>query len=204
MAAVDLILLLLLLASVLLGLWRGLVYELLSIAGWVAAFLLAQTFAAWAGERLPLKDFTEPLRYAAGFIAVFVAAAFGAGLLSWLMGHLVDSVGLGPVEPSAKVFLAALGCVAASACYGISTPLMKRALGRMEPLQIAAGLHAVALLMLVPGAVWSWPQAQFTPMALLAVAIMGGLIVATALTLLALPAMYAAWFRVKRETPALP
>ena len=34
----------------------------------------------------------------------------------------------------------------------------------------------------------------------MAVAIMGGLIVATALTLLALPAMYAAWFRVKRET----
>jgi multidrug efflux pump subunit AcrB len=27
---------------------------------------------------------------------------------------------------------------------------------------------------------------------------MGGLIVATALTLLSLPAMYAAWFRVKR------
>jgi Cu/Ag efflux pump CusA len=33
----------------------------------------------------------------------------------------------------------------------------------------------------------------------MAVAIMGGLIVATALTLLALPAMYAAWFRVQRE-----
>jgi len=29
---------------------------------------------------------------------------------------------------------------------------------------------------------------------------MGGLVVATALTLLALPAMYAAWFRVKRES----
>ncbi len=98
MAAVDLILLFLLLASVLLGLWRGLVYELLSIAGWVAAFLLAQTFAAWAGERLPLKNFTEPLRYAAGFIAVFVVAAFGAGLLSWLVGRLVDSIGLGPVD----------------------------------------------------------------------------------------------------------
>ncbi len=35
----------------------------------------------------------------------------------------------------------------------------------------------------------------------MAVAIMGGLIVATALTLLALPAMYAAWFRVKRPAP---
>jgi hypothetical protein len=31
----------------------------------------------------------------------------------------------------------------------------------------------------------------------MAVAIMGGLIVATVLTLLALPAMYAAWFRVR-------
>ncbi len=35
----------------------------------------------------------------------------------------------------------------------------------------------------------------------MAVAIMGGLIVATALTLLALPAIYAAWFRVRRDTP---
>ena len=35
----------------------------------------------------------------------------------------------------------------------------------------------------------------FGPMA---VAIMGGLIVATALTLLFLPALYAAWFRVKK------
>jgi multidrug efflux pump subunit AcrB len=36
----------------------------------------------------------------------------------------------------------------------------------------------------------------------MAVAIMGGLVVATVLTLLALPAMYAAWFRVKREHAA--
>jgi len=39
----------------------------------------------------------------------------------------------------------------------------------------------------------------FGPMA---VAIMGGLIVATALTLLFLPALYAAWFKVDRDTPA--
>jgi multidrug efflux pump len=39
----------------------------------------------------------------------------------------------------------------------------------------------------------------FGPMA---VAIMGGLIVATALTLLFLPALYAAWFRIKAPEPA--
>jgi len=35
----------------------------------------------------------------------------------------------------------------------------------------------------------------------MAVAIMGGLVVATALTLLFLPALYAAWFRVKKPAP---
>ncbi len=42
-------------------------------------------------------------------------------------------------------------------------------------------------------------SAFFGPMA---VAIMGGLIVATAFTLLFLPALYAAWFRVKRPQTA--
>ena len=36
----------------------------------------------------------------------------------------------------------------------------------------------------------------------MAVAIMGGLMLATVLTLLTLPAMYAAWFRVQRPQPA--
>jgi multidrug efflux pump len=44
-------------------------------------------------------------------------------------------------------------------------------------------------------------SAFFGPMA---VAIMGGLIVATALTLLFLPALYAAWFRVREDEPARP
>lgn len=98
MSSVDLFLSLVLLASVLLGLWRGLVRELLSLAGWVAAFLLAQSLAGWTAQRLPLQDFAEPLRYAAGFITVFVVTAFGAGLLSWLVGRLVESVGLQPVD----------------------------------------------------------------------------------------------------------
>ena len=38
-------------------------------------------------------------------------------------------VSLGPIEPSPMVVLAALACIGASASYGCSTPLMKRALG---------------------------------------------------------------------------
>jgi multidrug efflux pump subunit AcrB len=39
----------------------------------------------------------------------------------------------------------------------------------------------------------------FGPMA---TAIMGGLLVATLLTIFFLPALYAAWFKVTRDTPA--
>ena len=38
----------------------------------------------------------------------------------------------------------------------------------------------------------------------MAITIMGGLLVATALTLLAVPAAYAAWFKVRPHTPASP
>ena len=42
MASTDWILVAVLAASMLLGAWRGLVYEVLSVTGWIAAFLLAQ------------------------------------------------------------------------------------------------------------------------------------------------------------------
>ena len=56
-ALTDWILLAVLMASMLVGLWRGLVYEVLSLAGWLAAFILAQWLAADAVAFLPfLKD----------------------------------------------------------------------------------------------------------------------------------------------------
>ena len=62
---------------------------------------------------------------------------------------------------------------------------------RFRPIVLTAAAAVLAMIPLSRSVFWG-------PMA---VAIMGGLIVATALTLLALPAMYAAWFRVKRPVP---
>jgi multidrug efflux pump len=63
---------------------------------------------------------------------------------------------------------------------------------RFRPIVLTA---LAAILAMIPLA----RSAFFGPMA---VAIMGGLFVATALTLFFLPALYAAWFRVRRATPA--
>ncbi len=69
--------------------------------------------------------------------------------------------------------------------------IVESAVRRLRPIVLTAAAAVLAMIPLSRSVFWG-------PMA---VAIMGGLIVATVLTLLALPAMYAAWFRVKREKP---
>lgn len=98
MAAVDWILLGVLLFSMALGAWRGLVYEVLSVLGWVVSFFAAQWFAPQVAARLPLQSASEPVRYAAAFVLVFIAAVFAAGLLAFLLKKLVDAIGLRPVD----------------------------------------------------------------------------------------------------------
>ncbi|WP_428425199.1 efflux RND transporter permease subunit [Methylibium sp.] len=68
------------------------------------------------------------------------------------------------------------------------TAIVESAVRRFRPIVLTAAAAVLAMIPLTRSVFWG-------PMA---VAIMGGLIVATVLTLLALPAMYAAWFRVRR------
>ena len=98
MASIDWILVAVLAASMLLGAWRGLVYEVLSVMGWIAAFLLAQWFAPDVAEKLPMQNSGETLRYAAAFVLVFIVSVFVAGLISALMKKIISVVGLRPVD----------------------------------------------------------------------------------------------------------
>ena len=98
MAAYDGVCVAVLLASMLLGAWRGLVYEIASVAGWVAAFILAQLFAASLAQQLPLESVAEPVRYALAFVLIFVAGAFCGGFVAALVRRLARAVGLRPVD----------------------------------------------------------------------------------------------------------
>lgn len=98
MATLDWVVLAVLLASVLLGLWRGLVYEVLSVLSWLAAFVLAQWLAPDVAGMLPLGGAGETVRYAAAFLVVFIAAVFAGALLAWLSKKLIESVGLRPAD----------------------------------------------------------------------------------------------------------
>jgi len=72
--------------------------------------------------------------------------------------------------------------------------IVEAAVRRLRPIVLTAAAAVLAMIPLSRSVFWG-------PMA---VAIMGGLVVATVLTLLALPAMYAAWFRVRREEEGAP
>ena len=98
MTTLDWILAGVLVFSLLLGAWRGLVYEVLSVLGWAASFYAAQWFAPQVAMLLGLQTVSEPIRYAAAFALVFIAAVFAAGLLAALLKRLVDAIGLRPVD----------------------------------------------------------------------------------------------------------
>jgi len=98
MAALDWVCVALLLASLLLGAWRGLVYEVLSVMSWIAAFIAAQLFAPAVAGMLPMGGAAQPLRYAAAFVLVFVAVVFAGALIAWLTKKMVEAVGLRPVD----------------------------------------------------------------------------------------------------------
>ncbi len=154
--------------------WRELL--VLAIMSVAAPFLLF----SWSALYLP-----------AGYSALLNATGilFGTFWAAWmkedtltprkLAGCLLGVVGvglivkLGPVPLTSSVLLAVLGCITAAACFGISTTFMKRSLSRMQPLQVAAGIHGLAFLAMLPAALWSLPQARFTPGVLAIVALLG-------------------------------
>lgn len=80
--------------SVAWGVWRGLVREVISILGWIIAFLAANLFAGPLGEVLPQAIPTPELRLVAAFVGVFVVALIVTSLLGLLLAKAVHAVGL--------------------------------------------------------------------------------------------------------------
>lgn len=88
----------LLAASILWGVWRGLVREVISVAAWVLAFLAANLFAGPLGEQLPKALPTPEIRVLVAFIAVFVAALAVCTLFGLLLSRLAKVAGLGGLD----------------------------------------------------------------------------------------------------------
>ena len=85
-------------ASVLFGLWRGVVGEILAIAAWIAAFLAAR---AWSGQATELFSgaISNPgLRWVAGWLVIFIGVLLLFAVGRKLVSLLLKAAGLGVLD----------------------------------------------------------------------------------------------------------
>ncbi len=80
--------------SALISIMRGFVREALSLAGWIAAFLLAKTFYEPVAEMLVDHIDTNSIRLGVAWVSIFVITLFLAGVVNYIIGKMIDKAGL--------------------------------------------------------------------------------------------------------------
>ncbi|MGH8122854.1 MAG: CvpA family protein, partial [Rudaea sp.] len=79
--------------SVLMGLWRGLIGEVLALIVWVVAVWVAWKFGPQVAARFTLIDLPSA-RLLLGYVLCFIAVLIGGAIVSFLMRKLINSSGL--------------------------------------------------------------------------------------------------------------
>jgi len=90
----DYLVLFILISSVVISTMRGLVKEILSLVGWVAAFVVANAFGAKLAPMLPSVIPGETVKLIVAFIALFLGVRVLMGLLALAVGAVVEAAGL--------------------------------------------------------------------------------------------------------------
>ena len=80
------------------GVWRGLVREVISLAGWVGAFLAANLLAEPLAEALPQSIANPDLRMIVAFVAIFVVTLTLATLAAIALSKALKASGLGGLD----------------------------------------------------------------------------------------------------------
>lgn len=81
--------------SILLSVIHGLVREILALASWVVAFVVAQMYATEAASLVPAALTNPSLRLFAGFLVVFVAVLVVMTIIAIAISALIKTAGLG-------------------------------------------------------------------------------------------------------------
>jgi membrane protein required for colicin V production len=80
--------------SVLIGLWRGLISEVLALAIWIVAFWFAWTFGPSVAEHFEPLIKLPSMRIIVGYGLCFIAVLILGALLRFAISRLVESTGL--------------------------------------------------------------------------------------------------------------
>lgn len=105
---IDLMLGVILLTSIAVGLWRGLVFELLSLAGWVVAYLGASPLAPVVAQWLPATRLGPALLHVLSLVLAFALILLVWGLAARLLKSLIQASPLSVLDRLAGAGFGAL------------------------------------------------------------------------------------------------
>lgn len=94
MTIFDYLVIFVLIASIVISTMRGLVKEILSLAGWIVAFVVANAYSAALAGMLPDAIPGEVVRLIVAFIALFIGVRILMALLAMAVDALVTAGGL--------------------------------------------------------------------------------------------------------------
>ena len=98
LGAADAAMLGVLLISMTVGVWRGLVFEMLSLAGWVVAWFAAQWLAPAAAPSIPVGEPGSSLNLGAAYAIVFVSVLIAWAIVARLVRMLIRATPLSGVD----------------------------------------------------------------------------------------------------------
>ena len=90
----DTTIIVIILLSAVISLFRGFVREVLSLVAWVAAFWAATLFTPLAATALAPYVAVPGARTVIGFVGILVGTLLVFGIINFLVGKLIDSTGL--------------------------------------------------------------------------------------------------------------
>ncbi len=100
MTAFDCAVLAVMVLSVGIGWWRGLIYEAVTLLSWVVAYLLSRGLAADVAVYLPAGLDGEVTRTAVAFALLFVLVLMLGSILAWALSRVVKSTELASLDGS--------------------------------------------------------------------------------------------------------
>lgn len=160
---IDLSMLALLLMSVVAGVLRGLVSELMSLAGWFVAWLLSQAWGGDVARMLQPQAADSPLARLTGLVVCFIVTLLAWRLLAWLLQQLIQASPLAPLD---RLLGAGFGLLrGVLVLWALAMMLSLTPLARQDAWQASSGIGWIAKVhgWLAPWLPGDWGPAGVSP-----------------------------------------
>ncbi len=91
---VDIVVAVIIGMSMVIGLFRGLIKESVSLATWILGIWLGLVFSAPVAEYLPVGIESLTVKTVIAFVVIFLGVLLVGGILNYIAGQLIDKTGL--------------------------------------------------------------------------------------------------------------